>query len=429
MSEQARTTVGGGWRRWWPLTLVLAALLVGRLGGVSLAGREFVVSGIDVAAVLVGAAGLVVAWRRRSARVDVVVGAYAAMLAVIAIQVALLDDRAEIVGGSSRFVVPLLLVVGLSQLWPAASTTDAAGTGTRSGGPWPPGERPAWRWPAQLAGFGVVLAAWVAVEVVAGVLDPARDRFYEIKNAVDIPLGASNYLAAFLLVAALVAGVHARRDRRLLVASVVASLGVLLTLSRGAVIAGLGTVALGALVGGSPRTRRRVAVAVGVAAVAVGAFLAVVTPDFGDRAALYDRALDTFLAEPVLGHGLNRFEEVSAGLAAPHVNAHNLELHALATTGILGALAYLAIWGVLAVRLWRAGRGPERDALALAATALFLHAQVEALAYSRAVEALLAVLVVLAGTLPGAVGVAAWRRPWPASTVSSSSTSGRSTPS
>jgi O-antigen ligase len=94
-------------------------------------------------------------------------------------------------------------------------------------------------------------------------------------------------------------------------------------------------------------------------------------------------------------------------LPEPHVNAHNLLIHALVTTGLLGAIAYLALWWFLARRTTRSilAGDPEGAALMAAAIALFVHAAAEALAYTRAVEALLAAMLAIAATRPQADAV------------------------
>ena len=110
------------------------------------------------------------------------------------------------------------------------------------------------------------------------------------------------------------------------------------------------------------------------------------------------------MSHPVLGVGLNNILAVTGTLAEPHVNAHNLLLHALVTTGILGAAAYLSLWWLLGRRLARSilAGDPDAGALAAAAVALFVHAAAEALAYTRAVEAVLAMLLAIAASRPGA---------------------------
>ncbi len=298
--------------------VVVTALLAGAAVSVDLGGREFVVSWIDLAAAVLAVVAAVVVVRRRRVRLDVALGAYGAVLAVVVVQAALLPQPLEILGGSSRFVTAALVLASLTVL----------GVGR-------------W-WREVLVGWGAVLGAWVIVTLLLALADPALTSFYAVKNAVVTPLGASNTLGGYLVVPAAAGAVLASRDRRLVAPTAVAALGVVATLSRGAVAALVLAVVITAVVA---RTRRLGLVAVVGAAttVAVGAGLTLaahatdpLASSTDGRLALWRAAVRGFLDHPVLGVGLNRITTITAGLRQPHDHAHNLFLQALAESGLLG---------------------------------------------------------------------------------------------
>lgn len=406
-----------GWGPAVSLYVVVAALVAGVAFHFTALGRTFTVTYLDLIALPVAAAGLVAAWRRRAVRVDGVLAAYAALLAVVAVQPLVVGDTWRVYGGASRFVTAALILVGLSQLAPGRDRVPGG-------------------WTLPVVGMGGVLGVWTVVLLVTTLAGGSATEFYDLKRALVTPLGASNYLAAFLLVPTVVAIGYAARRRRWVPLAAALTLALGATLSRGAV---LGLVA--GLVAGAALTRSRRLVAVAATAVALGivglvALVATstggvvdtpaiattvtadalatgtpldvsqaVTPDTGGRLVLYRSAWRAFLDHPWLGVGLNRLETITAASGPPHVNAHNLLLHALATVGLLGTIPYLAVWGLLLWRLWRLPPSTTRTALWMATIALLAHAQVEALAFTRAVEVLLAVLLVVAGAQPGAWGV------------------------
>ena len=383
-----------------PLVLVFVALLVGRLVDVDAAGRVFVISAVDLVAVGIAVVGAVIAYRRGTVRVDPALVGYVGLVAVVGLQLIGGDDRAAMIGGSSRIVVPALVLFGLSQLW----TPSPAGT--RGPGP------------TVITGFGVVVALWVGVLAVQGAFDPANIDFYDFKTDVVMPLGASNYLAAFLLVSGVMSLAMVVEDRRYLAPTVVIGLGLAATLSRGAFLAAIVAVVALAILRLRPRLARVVVIALGVVVVAtvvlgISDYASTGQSTVDGRLRLWAAAWDGFARGPLLGVGYNDLLDVTASLEQMHPNAHNLLLHSLATTGILGAGAYLWLWGTFATRLLRATPSPRRDALFAAGAALFMHAQIEALAYTRAVEVLLAVLLVGSGLLvasgPAAVRTIALR--------------------
>jgi hypothetical protein len=390
------------------LAVLLASLLVGALLTVPVGGRGFVISGVDVAAVGLAVTGVVVARRRRQLVVDRAMLAYAGLLAVVVVQFVVVDDRLNLLGGASRFVGPVLILFGLSQL---LRSDDDVGLASGGGNEL--------RWPELFAAFGGVLAIWIGVLLLRGLADPAAETFYDVKNTISMPLGASNYVAAFVLVPAVALVALGLWQRRYLAMAVLPVLGVVGTLSRGAFLgfaAGI-VVAVAARIGAKAATV--VAAALGstvlVASVALGVLgtsIPVTASTVAGRLVLLEAAWDGFLANPILGVGLNNILEVTGSLAEPHVNAHNLLIHALVTTGILGAVAYLALWWMLGRRtaLSMFAGDAEAAAMAAAAAALFVHAAAEALAYTRAVEALLAAMLAIAATRPSADALAV--RPW-----------------
>ncbi|MBW3661988.1 MAG: O-antigen ligase family protein [Actinobacteria bacterium] len=404
------------------LHLSLLALFLGVAFHVEAVGREFTVSWIDLLAVGVLLVGTVEAWRRRVVRVDLVLVAYGGLLVVVLVQALVLPDPWSTIGASSRFLTALFILFGLSQLAPGRGETARS-------------------WAPAFLVFGLALTAWTLVQLGRALAGTDAGSFYDVKNAIALPIGASNYLAAFLLVSALIGVVYAatRRDWNLVAAIVV--LGLVGTLSRGAMLAfGVALVfgawlarswqllaaagatavialALFAGVGGEEQDLERLGIAGGRSVELAAASTAAVTgrsevtvqaaqdPNTNGRLVLYEAAWNAFLDDPLLGVGLNRLETVTVETGPPHDNAHNLELHALASVGILGTIPYLAIWVLLAWRLRSIGPGTERTALAAAATGLFAHAQIEALAFTRGIEVVLALLLVLAGSHAGAIGI------------------------
>jgi hypothetical protein len=404
-----------------PLLIVFAALLGGVIGHFDFGGRLFSFSWIDGVAVGVLAAGAVSAWRRRQVRLDPVLLAYAGILGVVALQVALFDGVWDLVGGATRFMVPTMLVAGLSQLLPDSARTA---------------ERPPWRWPMVVGAFGTTLAVWTTVQAARGFLDPARSELYEIKAAIVVPMGASNYLASFLLVAFVVSAAFVARDRRYLVPAAVCGIGLFATLSRGAMLALFVVVLLAAVLGRSRHVLAAgTAVVLGSAAVAVGLAvfpvsepaapvgptpvpvteaeqpdadegsgrngLAVLGGEVPGRLHLFRTAWTAFREHPVLGVGMNRVATTNAIDGIGHPNVHNLLLHSLVSIGLLGTAGYIALYVVLVLRIRRMPQRTERLALGFGLLALLLHAQVEAVAFTRAAEVLLAVMLCVAAVRTG----------------------------
>jgi O-antigen ligase len=201
------------------------------------------------------------------------------------------------------------------------------------------------------------------------------------------PLNPNNFgqvLAAAAVLAFYLAAAETRRSARVLAGllAVVCAAGVVYTQSRAALVAlAIGTVAIGALRG----VRPRVLAAATVAAVGLGLLVLPqplldrvgALPDLAssDPVALEDTALRGRAGEnlagvrmwtdhPLVGVGPDNFElnylSYSAALGIDprpeQRSAHNLYLESLAETGILGALAFLAVLGLALTGAWRARR-------------------------------------------------------------------------
>jgi len=108
----------------------------------------------------------------------------------------------------------------------------------------------------------------------------------------------------------------------------------------------------------------------------------------GMRLAIWTETMHLIRARPITGHGLGTYDVVAYALAenaADHEDlyrgagwhAHNVYLHLLAETGILGLAAWLYLWSVILLQLfssWRRATPRDRPTLAgpFWATAAFL---------------------------------------------------------
>ncbi len=159
-------------------------------------------------------------------------------------------------------------------------------------------------------------------------------------------------------------------------------------------LAVLGGLAVGALVWARPEGR------------ALGEVL---SPATGARTELWAAAWDMWRSQPLLGVGVTRFPELlPEAITAdrlPYQHAHNLVLESLATTGIVGTLAYLGYWAGAVVRVLRLDDVTMRWRLGLPMLVLFLHAQIDSLNYLLVFEVVLATLIGVAACQPGAFGV------------------------
>jgi hypothetical protein len=329
---------------------------------------------------------------------DIALMAYLAATVVGAVQIAVLDDAGGIVRGVGPYVVALAVVLVL-----------------RHAGPGDPESFE--RWTRGLALAGVLLSLWLLVGFLgalpAGLGTPAG--FYRVKVAVTSPVGDHNTAAGLLLPTAVAAAATAVKRPRWGWALVIVTLGLVATLSRGAAIVLLGVALAGLLVEGDRRMRQLLTASAAVALLLIVllAFVLDASPPAGaelpsggllgasvlGRLDLATRGLQVGLAEPALGVGLGRFSEVATDLPPPNDHAHQLLAHAFAEGGIVLFAVAVAVPVVLAVRVARLPKGGPQEVLALGGLTLVAHAQIEILGGALGYEALLALLVGLAGSL------------------------------
>ncbi len=401
------------------------ATALGALATVTVGGASVAISVIDLACLAVLAWGASVELQRRKdpvaaaqggapsigwwpARREPALWAYLAFLVVVALQFVLpsIGGRfdVEILTGASRFVGPAALLLGLTWLRP-----DEVEVGEGGRGPWD--------WRVGFVALGLVLSAGIAWDVVGALRDGDLGGFYDWKRSLQQPVGVSNIIAGYTAVTFWPALSLMRRDRRWGIAATVLLLATLITLSRGAL---LGLVVAAAVVVAGRWVPRRV-VAGGVLAltlaITVGTIAADTQPGAEDAIASalrvrdeqYTAAFEAWQDRPFLGVGLNRFEEevtvvTSQPSAAavdgviPYEHPNNAWLVALAEVGLLGTLAYLALWLLLIRRIVVHPSPSQRIALAGAATGLAVHAQLEALTFTRGIEVVLALLLAAAWT-------------------------------
>ena len=91
------------------------------------------------------------------------------------------------------------------------------------------------------------------------------------------------------------------------------------------------------------------------------------------RLAAWEAGLEGFAARPVLGWGPENFAAVFGRFASgygavsdPHDQAHGKLVEVAATTGAAGVAAYLGLWALALLAVWRAARGMEAPERALA---------------------------------------------------------------
>ncbi len=96
-------------------------------------------------------------------------------------------------------------------------------------------------------------------------------------------------------------------------------------------------------------------------------------PGVQSRLAAWEAGLEGFAARPVLGWGPENFAAVFGRFASgygavtePHDQAHGKLVEVAATTGAAGAGAYLGLWALALLAVWRAARGMGAGERALA---------------------------------------------------------------
>ena len=178
------------------------------------------------------------------------------------------------------------------------------------------------------------------------------------------------------------------------------ALALALSRARGAWLAGAAAAAVWLAGSGRLKAGRRVVFAVlaVLAAAALGGALLLGGPNKSvsdiQRVEIWRAAAQAFADRPLLGVGPDNFMLVMRRRMSPRFvaaahspgmgdsSAHNDLLQAAATTGALGTLAYLWLWGALAWAVWRGlreGRGERAAAAAAGLAAAFVAAKVNPL--------------------------------------------------
>lgn len=161
-----------------------------------------------------------------------------------------------------------------------------------------------------------------------------------------------------------------------------ASTAVVGLLNRGSWRKGAAILAMAAVLGAIPLARTVTL----SREVAGSTFESARNPGVGIRLGVWRDALRLFRADPLLGSGLGSFDEAAYLLPGTNADtvfrrngwhAHNVYLHVLAETGVLGLLAWCLVWYAIVVRLAQAVRGATgaprlRSSAALCAVLAFL---------------------------------------------------------
>jgi O-antigen ligase len=228
--------------------------------------------------------------------------------------------------------------------------------------------------------------AWVVWNLLSG--QPLG--YYALKNGVTLPLGSSNYLALFLEFG-LVYELLSRRPGWALFLALDAA-GMLLTFSRGALLATGATLAFTAIVLLAVEGQRRVSLIVAGTLVAGGIVL-VTLPELrivldafsilghtaDSRIELWQDAWDAASWRPLIGVGYGAYESIGTAR-----NAHSLPLALLAETGVVGLAlfggAIAAVFGRILKLAADRGTGPRRSeaiGVAGALAVVLMHSLVE----------------------------------------------------
>lgn len=386
-----------------PVTLVAVAVATGGVLEFAVGERTLGVNTVQSASLLVGVLAAVRAWRRRLVRVDLVAVPMAVLLGYTVLQ-GLVDGVGPFgTGGFGRFATVLLLLLALPQF-------DEG-----------PPARPSWvpTWDVPVVLMGVVIAVMAMAKVIPAMDDPGLG-FYDLKDVVQLPLGNHNYVAAILVAALAVVLVRPLGRTWWSVAAAVIGLGLVVTLSRGGwLAAGVVLVVLAA----TRRDRATVLTVGGLGVVALvllgvvvlagggdtGRLAGVFSPATQARMDLWGASWEAFVTNPVLGVGVDRLPEWMTEVREPYVHAHNLVLHALAVTGVVGTFVYLGYWAMVAIRAVRLPVLDDRLRVGLPLLALFVHAQIDSLSYFLVYEVVVALLVGVAAARPRAPFVREWR--------------------
>lgn len=257
----------------------------------------------------------------------------------------------------------------------------------------------------------LTLSLWGAAVGVLLLINYQRVRYgvyeseEEIKGAIEIPLGRSNYIASILLllIPLAVAAVSLYKGRTRLLFAGCAMLmfaGLIATMSRGAMMAiFLATVlSLPLLFRAGMRAKHALLV------LSLGGLLLFLLPFdllVTDAALVFDRLVnpdwsrqelmkaswESFKDNPVLGVGPGQLgHAIAHHMQVPdydqqYVNAHNLVLNALAENGLIAGLGLLAMFGIVLRKAWSAASAHSTAlnvALWVALLAAVIHNMVEA---------------------------------------------------
>jgi O-antigen ligase len=239
---------------------------------------------------------------------------------------------------------------------------------------------------------------------------------------VDLAWGRTNYLAGLLILALPVTlglfGHAASWRARVgwIAITVLQSAGILLSASKGAVVALIVGLTI-AFARGGKGSRVTAFALVAIAALGIGVFSfgplheviayrlqsSALDYSVSERMDLYRLAAQQFARHPVFGIGLNNFSVAANRLTGVDTVPHNLELGLLAETGIPGFALGLFWVAALLTAAWRArhrARTPRARALAVglwaACIGFVVHNQFESTLYGQQYKILL--LVVAAAT-------------------------------
>jgi hypothetical protein len=334
----------------------------------------------------------------------VAVVAYLCLVAIGAAQAALLGRPGVILRGVWPYALALVTLAAVVRLGRSGTTHLASERLHRLIG--------------VVAAAASLLSLWVVVMILVALPDhvDAPSGFYHLKVAITSPVGDHNSAAGLLLVGLVAAVLTATEHRAGWLATVVISLGLVATLSRGAAVVLLAVAAASWATAGRPRMVPATLTAAGSAILAsiLGlAWLLDASPpgespvadgpvgaSVTARLELAQRGVDLASSNPLLGSGFGTFASHAGDLPAPNDHAHQLFAHAAAEGGVVALLAVITLSGLLLVTAWRLPTSPRRTFTLLGGGALLAHAQVEVLGGLPAYELLIALLIGVA-TLPG----------------------------
>ena len=270
-----------------------------------------------------------------------------------------------------------LLAITVSALFSPAPAHSFFGDFERMGGVW------AW---LHLVGFFLLLRtiserhfSWLLyVALAAGVAASVHAIAESRSGSLDITITGNRGLLAGYLLVSLAIPVHlayrARKYKPLyLVAAAIELYAILITQNRSSALGLIvGGAAAAFLLGLNVRRRRGRLIPLAITGVAAAVLIWVLTPRIGitdfngvdaPRLMQWKAGLAGFRDRPLLGFGIDNYQLVWSAHFDPRIEqlgmdvfdrAHNQYIEILATTGIIGALAFLALWAAIAYSLYRA---------------------------------------------------------------------------